>query len=432
MSNLPISSHWADNIATVEVVESETNKFDVELDEIDIEYFTKLCHSIIYQGLQISIYGRVKTIVYNPYTTILNEYPNHSPKRKKWEKFVTTYFKTPERFNHYCETDKYAEIFTESNYLTFKNEPLFNLIFSSNPITNSIDVFIKESPHNKQVRLLCDLNNINAKKIIYHYLKLTLRLKCLIEINSEKKVYDAILKEVAQGYFSENINPIPLSNRTDVWCYAYIPLNYTSTGPTPAWNAFMNQFKDDDARDEFRKWIYGIFVQNDYDRRVLWIEGDSETGKTTVLNVIEDYLKTFGNFLVGSIATQHNQNQFSLAGMDKVRYAIYADAKDPTFFSRRDIMNLTGSDTVRFEQKFKDAETKRLYVRIAVSSNFSPNINTKNTFETSRLLHIKLDSQKSAMIKKSRTMTENAYKKALFNEMPAFLANARILYGKKS
>lgn len=427
MSTMTIP-HWTDNITLGQSLDP-VDKYRIELTESDIDYFRQLVRSIVYQGNTMSIFKRIKSIKYDPYNTVLNEFRMGSPRRDKWIEFIKrSQVKTPDGFNQWCQTERYVETYVEHDKLAFKRNTQFNLIFSRNRFTNSMDVFIKEYKEWNEVSFLCDLNDTKAPKIIYHYLKLTLRLKSLVEVTSERKVYDSILREVAQGYHCEDIKPVNMSNDPDTWCYAYIPLNYNEPGPTPAWDSFMDQFVTLEMKVEFQKWIYGVFVENDHDRRVMWIEGDTETGKTTVINIISDYLELFGDFLVGTISEGIYLNAFSMTGLDKVRFAVYADVKENDFFQRRDIKNLTGNDTIRFEQKFKDAQKKRLFVKIAVSSNFSPGVNIKNGFETSRLLHIKLDKKKSDKAKKLRTMTNAMFKKSLLSEMPKFLSKARIVY----
>lgn len=428
MRALAQTPHWTETII-LEPNSEQIDKYKIILDARDIEYFQELVRSIIYQGNTMSIFKRIKAIKYDPYNTVLNEFALGNSKRDKWVEFIRrSQVKTPDGFNQWCQNERYAETYVEHDKLAFKRNSDFNLIFSRNRTTNSMDVFIKEYPLWREVSYLCDLNSPNAKKIIYHYLKLTLRLKSLVEVTSEKKVYDSILREVAIGHHAEDINPVNMSNNPDVWCYAYIPLNYNEPKPTPAWDNFIEQFATIEMMVKFKKWVYGLFVDSDTDRRVMWIEGDTETGKTTVLNAIADYLKIFGDFLVGTIAQENYLNGFSLSGLEKVRFAIYADAEESYFFKRRDIKNLTGNDTVRFEQKFKDAQTKRIFIKIGVSSNYPPGINPKNGFETSRLLHIKLDKKKSDKAKKVRTMSHYMFKKSLLDEMPAFLSKARLIY----
>lgn len=426
-----MNNHWTNNIGSLVEVQSKLQE-DIHLTKQDMDYFNSIIQSITYQGNTIKFNGRVKTIKHDPFNTILNEWNPANPKRAKWEAFIRqSRLGTPERFNNWCENDRYTEIFSDSakDQLSFRRDANFNLVFSYNHATHSMDVYIRDHIENKQVRLLCNLTDANASKIIFHYLKLHKRLNSLINICSEKKVYDAILRDIAMGYHSEEIDPICISNSSEIWCNAYIPLKeYNRKGTTPAWDSFMSQFQTEKMKIEFMKWIYGILVDSDCDRRVLWIEGDSETGKTTVLNVISDYLSQFGPFLVGAIAQGNYYNNFSIASLAKARLAIYSDIKEPDFFKRRDIMNLTGGDTILIEEKFKSPEAKRLFLKIAVSSNFAPVINVNNGFETSRLLHIKIDSALAKEKKRNRLIKAEDFNKTLFNEMLRFLSNARRLY----
>lgn len=427
---------WINNLINAEDALPVEPEPEIKLTQEDIAEFDKVTNELVtlvnpnngkteikYDG------GKLKRVVHTPFSTISSDRTWSNMKGKKFLTYINKKFKTVDSFNSWCATERSVQVYDPKHeaYLTFKDDYDFNLVFTVNEFGN-MEAYARESRDYCKVSFICDMNDITAKKKLFNHLKLIIRLQKLRHIDSEAKVYAALINDISCGNFIYKFKPVNFTNQPNVWTFAYVPLYFRERRPTPAWDDFIKQIKTKQMQIEFCKWIYGIFVDNDFDRRVLWIQGENQTGKTTVINVVSDYLERFGKNLVGTITQSTYDNPYSLAGFDKARLCIYADVYEDKFFQRRDIMNLTGQDKVNIQQKFKDSTTQKIYVRIAVTSNYPPKINTTRGHETSRLLHIILDKHKSEEVKRDRTMGDVEYRKALLYELPYFLAKSRDYY----
>jgi len=422
-----IDNYWLDN-PTPTLESKEVSMWKQDLTDKDNVFFQQMISNITLAGDYVKYMGKTKKVRDNVYNSILNEETFSPVKKKKWTSYVMDKFKSIDNFNKLCEEHKRIAIFRDDiNKICFyKESPKFNLLVSNDDMLNR-KVYVKPNYDNKQVRLLCTLNDTDAKKKIFNYIKLSLNLECLRGVKSEIKIYEAFMEEISLGYHCDYINPVVVSNNPNTYCLSYVDLNFQNTQPTPAWDNFVNQFETVEMKSKFMKWIYSIFVENDFDRRVLWIEGMAQTLKTTTVNIIAGQLQSYNHNLVGALPKI--EDKFSLAGIHNARLVIYSDANDTNFFKRKDVLNLTGNDIVYYEEKNKNQEAKKLYAKIIVTSNYPPCINKKNSFETSRLLHIKINDNKAKKASKSITnIPFMEYKKMLKDELISFLAKCKQLY----
>ncbi len=425
--------HWSDRIE--DYVPDTRDKTKI-LSKFEVELFTNLIDGLMTwrdpdTQLQEIKYGDgiIKRVTHNPHNTITQGLSK--PLRKKWALFVQQKFRSIEGFNKWCEQDASIEVHDprKSMFPTFRFNPDFNLVVTMLP-NYSFDVYVKQRPDCCQVTLLCNMNDVGAKKVIYNYLTNALRLDSLNGIYSEQKVYNGLQNDIRHGNFVQKVIPTNMTNDPFVWTLAYVPLDYNRVASTPAWDQFTSMFYNRDMVDNFMKWIYGIFVDDDEDRRVMWVHGPHLVGKSTMARTIANYLTTFGKHLVGSLPHAKYNNQYSFDGLEKARLAVYAtDEPDDEFFKRSEVFNLTGNDIVHVQKKYRDAETLKLYVRILALSNYPPMVNKSRGQETSRLLYIKIDEKKVKKHENTR-FTNLAYKKALAEEMPAFLAKCKEVYEK--
>lgn len=394
-----------------------------ELSLEDIAFWDKILENIVFTGDYIRYLGKVKRVVYGPYETILNDPSWKVNQRKQFTTYVMNKFRSIDKFNEYIKRQKEAVIHYNEGIVYYTNEK-FNLVVFLNKQINPIVYVLTNKDNNCTVKQLCNLNEQNAKRMVANYIRMNFN-GSLKGIKNESKIYDAFLDEVSRGYHRIDKLPVTFSNDPNIYCLSYINLKrYIKVGPTPSWDVFISQFETEGMKKKFMSWVWGIFVDSDFDRTVLWLEGPSQTGKTTIANVISDHLAEYNHEMVGSLAKQ--EDKFNLSSVVNARLALYSDAKDERFFQRKDVLNLTGRDIVFYEEKFKNAESKKLYVKILVTTNYAPNVD--KDFERSRLLRIKIDSKKVP----EKNMSGARFSNNLANELPFFLNKCKEFYNQPS
>ena len=405
---------------------TDLNNFEVwkkKLSFEDVAFWDKILENIVFTGDYIRYLGKVKRVVYGPYETILNDPSWKVNQRKQFTTYVMNKFGSIDKFNEYIKRQKEAVIHYNEGIVYYTNEK-FNLIVCLNNQINPMVYILLNKNVDCTVKQLCSFNDSNAKRVIANYIRINFN-GALKGVKNESKIYDAFLEEVSRGYHRIDKIPVTFSNNPETYCLSYIDLKkYNKIGPTPAWDVFVSQFETDNMKKEFMSWVWGIFVDTDFNRTVLWLEGPSQTGKTTVANVISDHLAEYNQDMVGSLAK--HEDKFNLSSVVNARLALYSDAKDDRFFQRKDVLNLTGRDIVFYEEKFKNAESKKLYVKILVTTNHQPNVD--KDFERSRLLRIKIDSKKVP----KKNMSGITYSNKLADELPFFLKKCKEYYNQQS
>lgn len=419
---------WLDYIPDEEIEAEEKSNFEKwkeVLNDDDIKYFNKVISKTTLVGNRVTFLGHPRYIHHNVYATMLNEPTWNKKQKRQFTTYIMQKYKSIKVFNDSIKKVQEAIIYDNNGIRFYEEDKQFNLIVS---FVDRLDpkVYALPSRECKKVEFICSLHDNKAKKLIFNYIKLNLSLDCLNGVKSEQKIYDAFIDEVSRGYHRANFSPMILSNNKNEYCFAYIPLTYDKIGKTVAWDQFMYQIINEDMKKAFMIWIYGLFVAKDLTRTVLWLEGPSQCGKTTIVNALADYLRTFDPQLVGTLAK--SEDRFTLAALANARLVIYSDANDANFFRRKDVLNLTGNDIVYYEEKHKNAESRQLFAKIFVTSNYEPVVSAQADFETSRLLRIKIDRNKATKLKKSRTMTQAEFGQKLIKELPFFLAKCKGVY----
>lgn len=398
-----------------------------ELTEKDYIFFDKLIANLIVSGDYVTYLGKTKRVYHSVYDTVHNEPTFTITQKKQWTTYVMGKFKSKDRFNSFIHMEKEATLNDyKTKELSFVNElhefPLVVCMANKvNPIVYALD-----NNYSKKLNFLCSLHDAAVKKIIFNYLKLNTSLYCMKGVKSEAKVYNAFLEELSVGYHKIYNEPVLLSNKPNVFCLAYIPLNYKFSGDTSAWDIFTGQFVQPNMVKLFMSWVYSIIVENDLNRTVLWIHGDSQTAKSTVTRVLETYLNQFYPKFVSALSEK--EDRFSLSAVIDARVVLYSDVADNNFFKRRDVKNLTGNDFVFIEEKFKSPYGKKIYSKILVTANYAPVIDKTADFEKSRLLYVKIDKKKSDSLKQTVDFNKIANEQNLLKQLPAFLYKCKKVY----
>jgi hypothetical protein len=407
---------------------SNTNIWKARINNKDREVIRKIINGVVIvnNGRQICIEGKIKSIVSNPYSSILSQYNDKKVKQKKIATFIMEEYHDPSIFNEYIMKKRQVATYNNSNHIDFTQYKELDLYLEP----STFDIYRKTNDNSWELRLLVNLNANNARNMVFNHIKMKHNhLPFLKNVTSESRVFNVFREEIYNGYHRLEPKHIKhISNNKDEYCHSYIDLNFNQIKNTPTWDSFLNMFETTDMRIEYQKWIYGVLYQDDIDRRVMWIEGKANTGKTTTTNVISDYLENINNDLVGTLSP--TPDKFSLSGLDKTILIIYADAQDNNFFKRRDVLNITGGDKVYYEEKYKGTNGKKIFSKIIVTSNYAPIVDKKHEHETSRLLHIKLDEGKvkTNKLERKNTLPNVIFRKKLKEELPYFFAKCKELY----
>lgn len=394
----------------------------------EISYFDRLVKSIICYTDHVQFFGRVKRIYQNNvYTTILNESTWSIRTKQNWGEYVRNKFGTESNFNDWVKKNKVTVYSNNAFELSFVDDPNFPLLFTRENNT-SLNCYARINKEDYQVKYISTSKSSNFYKDIVSYLRLMVNLPSLVPIKSDTKVIDIIKQELNKGFHIMEATPIHISNSPDKLCFAYVPLTYLRKGNIEAWQMFMDQMESEDMQLLFMAWIYGVFVEGDTNRQILWLEGEGYSGKSTVLNVIGQILQSYDVNLFKSLASKAYFDKFSLEGIDLCRMVILADTREEEFFQRQEVLNLTGGDTISINRKNKAIDTKKVMVKIAVNSNSAPPVNYSHKHETTRLLHIKLDPNKIESGRKNWNKSRVPFAERLESQFFSFLAYAKDAY----
>lgn len=158
-----------------------------------------------------------------------------------------------------------------------------------------------------------------------------------------------------------------------------------------------------------------------YRKQNLWIEGEANSGKTTLMNALAEFLgskdvESNGAFM--SSSTEDFSNRFFLSQTIGKR-VINIDEPDPKFVRSERFKNVTGNENHSVEMKGKDTFMTTLDFGIIFTSNDSPPIKNDEAFIT-RLILCKLSKPQSHTSKNKAT-------RLLVEEMPNFISYGKAL-----
>jgi hypothetical protein len=372
----------------------------------------------------IEINGRIRQVIdRNIFSAIATHNFWNKARQMAFRSYVLDKYGTIHNFNETMAATKTMSSINRS-IINF-DHPQFNLVFVN--VNNSyLECYAKENPTNKKVKYIsCSTETRFYVKII-QYLREIVHFEPLIMVAKNERAADALQMELNKGKYILN-KPIKLiSNSPNTYCFAYFNLNKLNPGGAwDAWQSFINNFQTELMAKQFMAWVYGIFVEEDKNRQVLWIEGVGMSGKSTVVRAIGIQLLRENAALFKTIAEQGN-NDFALEEMENCHLAVFAEGNEQNFFKRRDILTMTGGDYVNINRKHKQVISKRLQVKVIVHSNYSPKVNKEYKHETTRLLHVKLDADKCNP--KNFKEYSNGFEDALDKQFFNFLAQCKQHY----
>ena len=189
---------------------------------------------------------------------------------------------------------------------------------------------------------------------------------------------------------AQNINkkmdmPTPYSTVKGVKCFRYLDLHeITKVGETPTWDFYLKRYTNDEA-EVLKAYIYAIFNSKNRSRQMLYIYDNGFSGKTAMMNAIASYL---GYDIVGAIQ-KDSLNTFGLAKVWDKRLVTIDDNKNNKIVRSEKMHMMLGGGRGDIEMKGKNSFTAQFNLKVVVSGNVLPEIDTSATHELTRIIILK-------------------------------------------
>lgn len=189
-------------------------------------------------------------------------------------------------------------------------------------------------------------------------------------------------------------------------------------GSTATWEEFLNRM---DYPETFKAYIWSIFEPANFGRQAMWIQGEGNDGKSTVLRVLSNFL---GNKHTMTIGIGSYDSDFFFGQCFGKRLAIYSDCKNLQVLRKERIKSVLGKDIVSINNKYEKAFSAQVYCKLLVGSNWLPQINYSDSSERTRLLLVRMD-------KYSEVDGSGDFEDNLMTEVGAFLYSCRESYAQQ-
>lgn len=383
----------------------------------------------IYSQIQ-SIYQIGNMLVYNGKNILLENKPAYT--------ILQTYLTSRELelLNQYIADDFEGNIDDYNKYLLAANkDKLAGYDFAVVSKEHGLDIYVKTSANTNELKYLSSTIEERHLQKLYNYMLYVANNQNVAHM-PEKIAKKHLQDLVRSKSFHINVpNIASISNSIHEHCFSYIPLEQirelNKNNQTPAWDNFLLQFNLEVERELFMAFVYSIFKADNVGRQILWLQGAGLSGKSTVINIIADELKRYGEHLVRTIAGRFNFDKYGFDGLDQARLSIVSDTKDRALLSRPEILQITGNDYVHVQGKFKQAKTIKIFNKVIAVSNVSPFVSINKLHETSRMLYLRLDTELCKQ--RFNYWYKNArggWKEQLHKEFNKFLANCADYYYK--
>lgn len=209
--------------------------------------------------------------------------------------------------------------------------------------------------------------------------------------------------------------PALVSWSPDVPAFKVLNPAILAPGSTPTWAQFLDRI---DYPETFKAYIWSIFEPTNFGRQALWIQGEGNDGKSTVLRVLSHFMGTKHTMTVG---IGSYDSDFFFGQCFGKRLAVYSDCKNLQVLRKERIKSVLGKDVVSINNKYEKAFSAQVYCKLLVGSNWMPQINYNDASERTRLLLTQMD--KYADVDGSLD-----FESGLTEEMGAFLYECKASY----
>jgi putative DNA primase/helicase len=267
----------------------------------------------------------------------------------------------------------------------------------------------------------------------------------LFSVNERREVAlqlsDNLVRQVVHDQVKEKAGKIPtaryLEAAVDVWrretapikdepepfcfenedklCFKRFPW-MPVRGEHPAWGQFLNRLSDPDG---FMAFVGSVFDKQNRSRQYLWLRGEGQDGKSTVLAAIQNCLGVAATSVNNTFLSK--ANQFFYSALYGRRAVFYPDCKNPKLGMSEFIRNSTSGDFVPVEFKGKTTFAARMYVKLFIASNMPPEVSSQKA-DQSRMILIE--------VAPSKEKDDPSWASRLETELPAFLFSCQEVYAR--
>jgi hypothetical protein len=152
------------------------------------------------------------------------------------------------------------------------------------------------------------------------------------------------------------------------------------------WPAFLERLSDKEA---FCAYIWSLYEQKNRGRQLLYFYGrDGQEGKSLFTEMLSHkFGKDYTAILNGSSFSDNNK--FDLASAVGKRVGIVPDSNISNFVQYSSVKKITGGDSIKIEEKFKNPIDVKLDIKLIVTSNMEPTLDDTSS-QTSRILFIRI------------------------------------------
>jgi len=186
-------------------------------------------------------------------------------------------------------------------------------------------------------------------------------------------------------------------------------------GPHPSWDSFCSRL---DFPETFKAYVWSIFVPSNFGRQALWMQGEGNDGKSSVLNALAKYMGPNHTLTINQGTLD---SDFFFGDVFGKRLAIYSDCMNLKLLRKEKIKSVLGRDTVSVNKKRLAAFSAQIYCKLLVGSNFFPQINYNDASERTRLLLIRVRQYNSEF-------GDPDFESNLEAELPHFLHHCQAFY----
>jgi len=189
-------------------------------------------------------------------------------------------------------------------------------------------------------------------------------------------------------------------------------------GLTPAWDEFLSRVQ---FPEHFLAWIWSIFEENDFGRKIFWFVSQGNDGKGKVLEALTEFVGLQNT----ASGVNVDEKSFFFAQVYGKSLVTIPDCKKQNVLQYESIHNITGGDYVQINQKGLKAFSASVYAKLIICMNNPPEINTENRNEASRVIISKIEPFTQA-----GAMDYLTWRKELKKEKFTILYKARECYKK--
>lgn len=296
----------------------------------------------------------------------------------------------------------------------------FNLkTVSENGINTLIPVQVNEK--NKTVKLLNDTGlNYLFNNTAYH-IWANSHLIGQFQNNDALNMSTATIRDAIQAWLHSEFSLLkekvkPFAFKSDPG-YAYAraefdPVDYWQD--TPTFNQLINNFSNSEPLMAF---IGSLFFLESYMQQYVWIYGEGGNGKGALIRAIRS---VFGDAFHSSSYVPTKEDKYWTYELIGKRFVVFPDCNAYHFVTTGLFKSLTGDDSVRVEEKFKNAYSVHLKAKYMFHSNETPKISS-NESDLRRIIF-------SEAKNKEAFEPDPEFELKLKDEVPAFISNCILKY----